>query len=77
MKTKEQVEKILSYKTWSDKKKIDALLEIDSNLYVNLGKDSTLTQKREVKKTSRFIYKHIAQLNPSASYLLTSMDESI
>ena len=75
MTVKENVEKIVSYKTWSDKRKIDALLEIDCNLYANLGKESTLTEKREVKRTSKFIYKHIAQMNPAASYLVTSMDE--
>ena len=35
-----QILKIVGYKTWSDKKKIDAMLEIDSNNYTNLGKES-------------------------------------
>ena len=32
----EDVGKILNYKTWTDKKKIDTLLHIDCSMYCNL-----------------------------------------
>jgi|TARA_Y100000289_G_C3906999_1_gene142507 hypothetical protein len=58
------IEKILGYKTWSDKKKIDALLEYDCNMYTNLGIDSTKTQVENVKRNSRAIYRAISKVNP-------------
>ena len=48
------VDKILGYVTWSDRK-IDRLLEIDANLYTNLGTDSSITDRKDVYKTSRAI----------------------
>ena len=51
----EFVEKVLSYKTWSDKRKVDALLEYDCKMYTNLGSDSTKTERQNVKKNSRTI----------------------
>ena len=41
MELQDRVLKIVGYKTWTDKKKVDALLEIDANAYTNLGTDST------------------------------------
>lgn len=58
------IEKVLGYKTWSDKKKIDALLEYDCNMYTNLGIDSTKTQVENVKRNSRAIYRAISKVNP-------------
>ena len=46
----ENIDKFMEYKTWSDKQKIDELLHIDSNLYANLGTDSTKEEKEEVKR---------------------------
>ena len=39
----EDIDKIVGFTSWSDKKKIDKLLEIDADLYCNLGKESTKT----------------------------------
>ena len=50
------IDKILNYKTYTDRMKLDALLEIDCNNYANLGSDSTKAEKLEVKKQSRQIY---------------------
>ena len=33
------IDKILNYKTYTDRMKIDALLEIDCNNYANLGSE--------------------------------------
>ena len=53
------IDKILGYKTWSDRKKIDALLERDCSLYTNLGKESTKKERNNTKKKSRAIYRAI------------------
>jgi hypothetical protein len=57
------VNKILNYKTISDKEKIDRLLELDAIMYTNLGSDSTKTDRNETKKKSRIIYRAIKNLD--------------
>ena len=68
----EKIKKIQGYKTWSLKKKVDSLLEIDANMYTNLGIDSTKTEKKEVKAISRKIYKAISLISPLDGYILES-----
>ena len=69
-------EKILGYKTWSDKKKIDAILEYDCSLYTNLGSDSSKTERNEAKKKSRALYRAIKQIDKSdGEKLLWHMDK--
>ena len=60
----EAINKILSYKTWTDKKKVDSLLELDCSMYAALGIDSTVKDKDIVIKDSRNIYKatHVLHL---------------
>lgn len=58
------IDKILGYKTYTDRMKLDALLEIDCNNYANLGSDSTKAEKLEVKKQSRQIYRAIKTIDP-------------
>ena len=57
--TTDDIDKILGFSSWSDRKKIDSLLEIDADLYCNLGKESTKTDIENVHKQSRKIYKAI------------------
>mgnify|MGYP003112354759 FL=1 len=45
----DDVDKILEFKTWNDKRKIDELLRIDCKMYTNLGSDSSKTERAEVK----------------------------
>jgi len=60
----------------TEKHKIDKLLELDCNLYTNLGLDSTKTEKQEVKRMSRKIYKAIQGINePIGKSLLQAMDK--
>jgi hypothetical protein len=61
--TEYMVNKILNYKTISDKDKIDRLLELDAIMYTNLGSDSTKTDRNETKKKSRVIYRAIKNLD--------------
>lgn len=63
MELQDRVLKIVGYKTWSDKRKIDALLEIDANAYTNLGTDSTKTQVEQTRRDSRFIYRAIKSID--------------
>ena len=57
------IDKIVGYKTIKKRVKIDRLLEIDANQYTCLGVDSTKSEKDEVKKNSRYIYRAISKLN--------------
>jgi|TARA_Y100000289_G_C3916101_1_gene147510 hypothetical protein len=61
--TVNDIDKILEFKTWDDRQKIDELLRIDCELYTNLGIDSTKTELNEVKKNSRTIYRAIKQVD--------------
>jgi len=58
-----KIEKILNYKSISIRQKIDRLLELDAINYTNLGSESNKTQREEVKKESRFIYRAIKTLD--------------
>lgn len=57
-----EIDRILNYK-YSDKRKIDRLLEVDCLLYVNMGTDSKKSEKEETKRASRKIYRAIKSLN--------------
>jgi hypothetical protein len=59
----DDVDKILGFTTWSDKKKISELFRIDSYMYTELGKDSTKTERDNVRKKSRYIYKAIHKID--------------
>ena len=69
-----KINKILEYKTYSIKRKTDALLEIDANMYTNLGLESTTEEKEQVKKNSLNIYRAIKKVDWQAGCaLLLSM----
>ena len=61
--TYNDIEKFLEFKTWTNKDKIDKLLEIDCGLYAHLGTDSTKAEKEEVKRKSVEIYRTIKTLD--------------
>jgi len=70
------VEKIVEFSSWSDKKKLDELLRIDCTQYTNLGTDSTKTEREEVKKNSRKIYRLIKKFDYRVgTELLMAMDK--
>lgn len=72
----EDIDKIVEFKTWRTRKKIDELFRIDSYMYTNLGTDSTKTEKESVKKKSKAIYRAISKINPKlAKELIYHMDE--
>lgn len=59
----DDIQKILNFTSWNDKKKIDTLLEIDATLYCNMGLETTKTQRQETKRGSRRIYNAIKQID--------------
>jgi len=59
----EDIDKIIGFTSWNDRKKIDKLLEIDADLYCNLGKESTKTEIEDVKKKSRKVYRYIKSID--------------
>lgn len=61
--TDELIDKIIKYKSISDKDKIDRLLEIDAIQYCNLGTDSTKSEKLQVRRNSKYIYRAIQKIN--------------
>ena len=70
--TLKDIDKILSFKTWDDKQKIDALLQMDCTMYCNLGSDSTLSEKKEVKRKSKDIYRAIKKVDKAMGDLFLS-----
>ena len=55
---------------WSDKKKVDTLLEIGAVIEANLGIDSTIAERNEAKKQQRYIYRLIKKIEPTTGDLL-------
>ena len=73
---KEEVKIIAEDFNRSIRQRIDELLEADSNMYTNLGSDSTKNEIEEVKKKSRVIYRAIKDLDSFAgSQLLYYQDK--
>lgn len=70
----DDLEKVIGFTSWSDKKKIDELFRIDSNMYTNLGVDSTDKERASVERKSKRIYKEISKIDPMVgSELLRSI----
>ncbi|GAF77686.1 unnamed protein product, partial [marine sediment metagenome] len=70
------IDKIIEFKSWSVRKITDELLRIDCSQYTNLGSDSLKSERLEVKKNSRKIYKAIKTVDSElGSRLLDAMDK--
>lgn len=61
--TFDDIETILGYTSWNDRRKIDTLLEIDCSLYAHLGTDSTRSEREDVKRKSIEIYRKIKTID--------------
>ena len=68
--TFDDIEKIVEFKSWSKKRKIDTLLAIDADLYWNLGVESSKTERENVKIQSRKIYRLIKTIDEYSGKLL-------
>jgi hypothetical protein len=76
MELQEFVDKILSYKTYSDKKKVDAFLERLAAMWAHTGTDSTKSEIKELRKQSRILYRGIKQVDPAfGDQLLRTQDK--
>ena len=70
-----KIDKIIGYKTWSDRRKIDALLEMDCIMYTNLGLDSTKEEIKNVKVASKKIYRGISKIDKTlGDTMMRAMD---
>jgi hypothetical protein len=54
----------------TDRQKIDGLLELDAQLYTELGVDSTKADKVETRRKSRIIYREIRSIDKKDGNLL-------
>lgn len=70
MDLEKEIRKIIGYKTWNQKRKVDALLRMDHEMYMNLGSDSSKKDVEQTKKNSRKIYRAITQISPKDGYIL-------
>jgi hypothetical protein len=70
MINKEEILRIAADYQKTVRERIDQLLFEDANMYTNLGIDSTKTEKQEVKKNSRAIYRAIKDLDEATGKLL-------
>ena len=60
----DDIDKIVDYATWSDKRKIDTLLHINNVMYSNLGLDSSRQERSTTQQLSKKIYKAIKTVSP-------------
>ena len=60
----DDIEKVLGFTSWSNRKKIDELFRIDSYMYTNLGSDSTEKERAATERKSKRIYKEISKIDP-------------
>ena len=67
---KEEIKRIAEAYQKTVLERIDQLLEMDAIMYQNLGSDSTKTDKAEVKKNSKVIYRAIKDLDEYTGKLL-------
>lgn len=67
---RDRADKIMGYKTWSDAKKIDGLLEVNADQYCNLGKTCSKTDWGTARLTSRYIYRLIKTMDVKLGTLL-------
>jgi hypothetical protein len=68
--THEDIGKIVGFKTWTIRKKVDTLLKIDAIMYCNLGLESKDSEKKKIKAISRKIIKAISLISPADGYML-------
>lgn len=65
-----EVDKIIDYSTYSERKKVDALLEIAANLRSQLGTDSTVKERDHVAKLCRVLYRGVKKINSETGNIL-------
>lgn len=69
----EDIDKILGFKTWTDRQKTDELLRIDASMYAAMGTDSLKSERKTTKKNSRKIYRAIKLIDRKMGDLFLKM----
>jgi len=69
------IDKIINFKSWNNRKKLDELFRIDTHLYCNLGITSSQRERDAVKRKSKAIYRAINKIDENVGEpLLFFMD---
>ena len=67
---RQKIDKIMSYKTYTDEDKIDRLLEINAEIYTNIGTDTNKSEIQQAESDSKYIYRNIQKLDDRVGRLL-------
>ena len=67
---RQKIDKIMSYKTYTDEDKIDCLLEINAEIYTNKGTDTNKSEIQQAESDSKYIYRNIQKLDDRLGRLL-------
>jgi len=67
---REKADKILGYKTVSNREKIDRLLHLNAVQYQNLGLDSSKAERKLAESNSRYIYRKIKGIDDMLGRML-------
>ena len=67
---KERVNGIVSMEDRSVRERVDTMLQMDTEMYMELGITSTLRDKSETKDKSLIIYKAIKRLDPRENFVI-------
>ena len=67
---RQKIDKIMSYKTYTDEHKIDRLLEINAEIYTNIGTDTNKSEIQQAESDSKYIYRNIQKLDDRLGRLL-------
>lgn len=60
---REKADKIESYSSYNEKRKVDSLLELNASIYCNLGTDSSALERRTAQADSNYIYNTIKKID--------------
>ena len=67
---RQKIDKIMSYKTYTDEDKNDCLLEINAEIYTNIGTDTSKSEIQQAESDSKYIYRNIQKLDDRLGRLL-------
>ena len=67
---RQKIDKIMSYKTYTYEDKIDRLLEINAEIYTNIGTDTNKSEIQQAESDSKYIYRNIQKLDDRLGRLL-------
>jgi hypothetical protein len=71
----ENIPNIVECTNCTPKKKVDRLLEMDADMYTNMGIETPKTYRKKIKSNSRKIYYAIKKINPElGEKLIQAMD---